>query len=578
MTALVATPSASPTPSATQTATVTPVPCLDSYESDGEPAAARPLVLGEKQVHLFCPAGDADWVTFFGKAGKGYQLETTNLDAGADTYVYLFAPDGHTLLAQNDDEPAGHGPSALLWIPPLDGWYFLQVKNQGDIGYPGLGYTLDLTLLDAPTATLEPLAGTSLPASPGATPIASPTQALTAAPPTVTSPAPSTPPVSASTAMPDLLLQPQVGGAETGGMPVFQAGRADGLTPDWLEPNDRFEAAYPLNVGAIYQHLNFVPTLPGTADEDFYSFRTKPGNCYALTTGDLAAGLDTTILLWATAPTREGRQLVAQNDDSHPHTPDLSSYIRWCNPPTGPDDRWLVAQIRNYGRTPGPDPRGKTYSLIVQIDPPTPTPTATPRPSSPPLPSGSGGTGGVGGLGGITGSPGLVPAFASPTTGFITPDPSSAPPTASPPAIPIVTATPVHSLTLVTVTSAAGVSPTPPPTATPVPVWVRVDVVAYVVPNLSDAGGGSDGPQPGDGIQGLTVLLIDAPTNAVLQTATTDANGHAALRWPWTSPVRVALPAFRWSRPVTRDDLERAGDTLYLEARTPGYPLPGIFP
>ena len=42
--------------------------------------------------------------------------------------------------------------------------------------------------------------------------------------------------------------------------------------------------------------------------------------------------------------------------------------------------------------------------------------------------------------------------------------------------------------------------------------------------------------------------------------------------------MRVALPAFRWSRPVTRDDLARAGGTLYLEARTPGYPLPGIFP
>jgi hypothetical protein len=108
---------------------------------------------------------------------------------------------------------------------------------------------------------------------------------------------------------------------------------------------------------------------------------------------------------------------------------------------------------------------------------------------------------------------------------------------------------------------------------------VQVDVVAYVAPP-----GDQDpqrGPQPDDGIEGVAVLLIDGPTNAVLQTAQTDRNGHAALRWVWSGWVRIALPAFRWGRALAWEDVQRESQgagRLYLEARTPGYALPGIFP
>lgn len=550
-------PTQSPAPSATPTPT--PVPCLDSFEPDGEPRAAWPLLPGEAQRRLFCPAGDADWATFFGKAGKAYRLETSELTAGADTYLYLFAPDGQTLLAENDDALGGRGPSGMLWVPPADGWYFLQVKNQGDIGFPGLGYTLSLVLADAPTNTpaLRPAS---------ATPTVSPM--VTSGPPTNI---PAATPAVVPSATLDPLLHPQTGGAGTGGVPVFLAGPADGMTPDRLDPNDQFEQAYAINVGALYQHLNFVPALPGPSDTDFYSFRTKPGNCYALTTGDLAAGLDTTILLWKAAPTREGRRLVAQNDDSHPHTPDLSSFVRWCNPLTGPDDLWLVAQIRNYGLTPGTDPRGKTYSLLVEIDPPTatPTPTLPPSPALSPVAPAPGG-GGSGGRG----TPAPVPPMP------LTAQPGLPPPTPvpSPPASSLATATPVP-VGMLTGTPTPASSATPSPTPTLTPAWVQVDVVAYVAPAADP--NPLHGPQPDEGIEGVAVLLIDAPTNAVLQTALTDANGHAALRWAWSGPVRIALPAFRWGRALGWDEVQRESKgtgRLYLEARTTGYPLPGIFP
>src|SRR5205807_282999 len=75
---------------------------------------------------------------------------------GVDTYLNLLAPDGRTLLAENDDAEGVHGPSRLVFYPQADGWYFVQAKNQGDIGYPGLQYSLSLGQVDIPTATPVP--------------------------------------------------------------------------------------------------------------------------------------------------------------------------------------------------------------------------------------------------------------------------------------------------------------------------------------------------------------------------------------------------------------------------------------
>jgi hypothetical protein len=340
------------------------------------------------------------------------------------------------------------------------------------------------------------------------------------------------------------LLRPLPGGAGSGGLPVFLAGPADGMTPDALEPNDRFEQAVAVNVGAVYRQLNFVPA-PGTAaDGDFYMFRAKPGDCYLVQTGDLAPGLDTTILLWRAAPTREGRRLLAQNDDSRPHSADLGSAVRWCSA----TDTLVVAEVHNYGWAPPTDPRGKTYSLAAQIDPPTPTPT--PRPPAPPAASGD---------------PARAAALAPPPAAASAPAPHAptplpAPPPPTPRAPPPLTAT-------ATVSPTARVA-----TATATPVIVSVDVVAYV------AGADAPGPAPGDGIVDWPVQLIDRQTNAPLQTVTTDGNGHARLSWTWRGPVWVELPTLRWSRLIADPQADPAltGGPLY--ARKDPYPLPGIWP
>jgi hypothetical protein len=135
--------------------------CLDIYEPDGLPEEARLIVSNERQERRrLCPTGDADWVTFFGKAGKRYFIYTNTdrytdnnpannnqAEAGADTFLTLTDRDGVTILDTNDDIPGGNTlDSQIEFFPEVDGFYFVQVKNIGDIGNQFIRYDLVLEL------------------------------------------------------------------------------------------------------------------------------------------------------------------------------------------------------------------------------------------------------------------------------------------------------------------------------------------------------------------------------------------------------------------------------------------------
>jgi hypothetical protein len=138
--------------------TVTEV-CLDIFEPDGLPEQARFIGPNELQEnHALCPTGDADWVRFFGAAGKRYIFFTdtrryrganqVNQDtqAGADTILYLYDRDGVSQIDVNDDIAGGNTlDSQIEFTPAVDGFYFAQVKNRGDIGNRFIRY--DFTLL-----------------------------------------------------------------------------------------------------------------------------------------------------------------------------------------------------------------------------------------------------------------------------------------------------------------------------------------------------------------------------------------------------------------------------------------------
>jgi hypothetical protein len=134
--------------------------CQDIFESDGLPEQARLITSNELQEdRKLCPAGDADWVTFFGKAAKRYIIYTDTrryrgrnvvngeTQAGADTVMILTDRDGVSLIDFNDDIAGGDSlDSQIEFTPDVDGFYFLQVKNTGDIGNQFVRYDLVLLL------------------------------------------------------------------------------------------------------------------------------------------------------------------------------------------------------------------------------------------------------------------------------------------------------------------------------------------------------------------------------------------------------------------------------------------------
>jgi hypothetical protein len=118
------------------------VATADAYEGDGTLATAKTIALGQSQLHNFATASDQDFVRFVAQQGVRYTLSTSNLGVSADTYLYLYGPDGVTLLASNDDE-GGSLASQVRWVAPANGTYYLLVKHWNpNVSGCGTSYTL----------------------------------------------------------------------------------------------------------------------------------------------------------------------------------------------------------------------------------------------------------------------------------------------------------------------------------------------------------------------------------------------------------------------------------------------------
>jgi YVTN family beta-propeller protein len=149
-----------PTPTPTQAASPTPTPTplcqSDSFEPDNTPAQANMInTAGLPQTHSICPNADQDWLSFYVPGAMQLTMETKNLTGGTDTVMYLYAPDGTTLLDCNDDKgqadclaaaTAGsklglsvdERASRIVYSFSKAGQYLLKVKDFDPLAYGSL--------------------------------------------------------------------------------------------------------------------------------------------------------------------------------------------------------------------------------------------------------------------------------------------------------------------------------------------------------------------------------------------------------------------------------------------------------
>lgn len=107
---------------------------VDDDHGDSKPAAT-PLIFTLGFNYAILPAGavgnlessgDVDWFRFDATAATTYTLETT-LNGLSDSTLTLFATNGATQLAFNDDVTAADKRSKLVWTAPNNSPYFVQV-------------------------------------------------------------------------------------------------------------------------------------------------------------------------------------------------------------------------------------------------------------------------------------------------------------------------------------------------------------------------------------------------------------------------------------------------------------------
>jgi len=117
----------------------------DAFEGDDTCEFSYPLG-EESQQHNFDRQNDDDWVYWVAQQGHSYKIQTSGLGPDADTYLYLYAPDGITLLESNDDY-GGSLESQLEWTAPADGVYFIRIKQWNpSLGGCGTSYTIGMSV------------------------------------------------------------------------------------------------------------------------------------------------------------------------------------------------------------------------------------------------------------------------------------------------------------------------------------------------------------------------------------------------------------------------------------------------
>ncbi len=382
----------------------------DIYEDDNNCIAARDIPTdGTTQTHIFCAAGDHDWVKFNATSGSTIIVRTQNLGAGATPMLSIFD-------ACNVPLSTGH-PQQLEWISATDETYYIKLENHDSEVYgPTTNYDLSVATLgcdgdeyefdggddkasqarlirandpdrthnfcpagDEDWVKFDAVAGKNyvietfnlgldsdtylcLYEADGTTEITCDDDGtgMKAARIIWTCPSSGTYYVQVHH------YNPTASGPNT----AYNLSVTIGLRIDGYEPDDGHKQASPITSDGKVQTHNFTPEN----DDDWVKFNAVAGD-YAIQTINLEPGCDTVLQLYNT----DGATLLAENDD---FSFGLGSQITYTIPSAGT----YYALIHNY--RPSRFGTNMQYELrVVQgTPPPVPTPTPIPTPTPPAMP------------------------------------------------------------------------------------------------------------------------------------------------------------------------------------------------
>jgi len=157
-------PTPAPTPTLTESApTGTPDP-RDQYEPDD--MVPSPIALGQTQLHNFYPTGDVDNVSFLAKAGRWYRVATSDLAQGVDTHLAVVV--GEDVYTNDDREPGDLSSEIVFQAGSEDVEAVVKITNRGQDG-EDMFYRVTVEEI-LPTPTPSPTPSPTITPGPESTP------------------------------------------------------------------------------------------------------------------------------------------------------------------------------------------------------------------------------------------------------------------------------------------------------------------------------------------------------------------------------------------------------------------------
>lgn len=144
-------PTSTPAPTSTATPTATP-DRRDAYEPDD--VNPKAIAVGETQEHNFFPDGDIDRLSFYAKSGRNYQILTSDLSLGVDTFLQVNL--NNQVWTNDDYKPAGTGDysSGICLYSPVNKTAVLTVNNVESQYGPDMSYFISVN--EAPILEVNP--------------------------------------------------------------------------------------------------------------------------------------------------------------------------------------------------------------------------------------------------------------------------------------------------------------------------------------------------------------------------------------------------------------------------------------